>query len=129
MAKQLIYSIAALCLLGSGGGAHAESGTTFVIGAGHDSCGQFIATIGKHPPGKVQSMPTGDGNFVSENAMYQQWLMGFVSGYNAGRVSEQVEDIDLAGMDLWMRNWCNRHPTQTVFFAAGVFVTEMLAKR
>jgi hypothetical protein len=129
--RQLIYGIAALCLLGSGGGAHAESGTTFVIGAGHDSCGQFIATIGKHAPGMMGVMPTGDGDFVSKNAEYQQWLLGFVSGFNVAHPDEQkqVRGIDLAGMDLWMRNWCNKNLTQTVFEGASVFIAAMLTKR
>jgi hypothetical protein len=29
-------------------------------------------------------------------------------------------------MDLWMRNWCNQHPTHSVFQGAGVFINELL---
>jgi hypothetical protein len=55
--------------------------------------------------------------------------MGFVSGFNgahANDVEQQVKGIDLAGMDLWMRNWCNKHPTQKVFEGASAFIDEML---
>ena len=85
-----------------------------MIGRGSYSCGQFIGTIGKRPPGKVDEMNTREGDFVSENAEYQQWLLGFVSGFNNSRAywqEEQVTGIDLAGLDLWMRNRCNQHPT------------------
>src|SRR3974390_422093 len=107
--------------------AHAEPGSISVTGIGQFSCGQFIATIGKRPPGKMDVMPTRKGDFVSENAEYQQWLMGFVTGFNAAHVGEQEQqvEIDLAGTDLWMRNWCNQHPTKMVFDGAWAFIREM----
>jgi len=52
------------------------------MGVGQRSCGQFIATISKIPPGEAGIMHTRDGLFVSENVEYQQWLSGFVSGFN-----------------------------------------------
>ena len=113
--------------------AHADQTGIFTIGIGNLSCGKFIASIGKRPPGKMET--TRDGDLVSENAMYTQWLMGFVSGvnsvlyvYNAthpGEEQQQIESIDAAGVDLWMRNWCNQHPVKTVFEGAETFITEM----
>jgi hypothetical protein len=115
--------------------AHAESPGAYTIGIGNYSCGRFIAAIGKNAPGKIRSIPTGDGDFVSEIAEYQQWLLGFVSGfnsaiaaYNAAHADEheqQVTRFDPAGMDLWMRNWCNKHPTNLVYDGAVAFVDEM----
>ena len=58
---------------------------------------------------------------------YQEWLMGFVSAFNAWHTNEQIDRIDPAGMDLWMRNWCNQHPTQKVFEGAVAFIDEMRA--
>jgi hypothetical protein len=111
--------------------AHAETGGVSMMGAGRVSCGRFIASIGKHPPGGVTKMSTHDGDLVSENAEYLQWLEGFVSGYNAvvshiGQEEQQVKQVDTAGLDLWMRNWCNKHPTQLVGEAAQLFINEML---
>jgi hypothetical protein len=37
----------------------------------------------------------------------------------------QIEDIDIAGIDLWMRNWCNKHPMKTVYEGAVALVEEM----
>jgi hypothetical protein len=56
---------------------------------------------------------------------YQEWVMGFVSGYNFTRTSGQVSGIDAEGIDLWMRNWCNQHPTQFVAAGAIAFIKEM----
>ena len=124
MGPSLAVCIAAMI---SGAVAHAEPGTLSVTGVGQFSCGQFIASIGKRPPGKMVVMPTRDGDFVSENAEYQQWLMGFVTGFNAAHLGEQEQqvEIDLAGTDLWMRNWCKQHPTKMVFDGAWAFIHEM----
>jgi hypothetical protein len=107
----------------------AEAGSSFfVIGSGQDSCGKFIATIGDLPPGKYRNVDTATGVFVSENSEYQEWLEGFVSGFNyrsGGNLEQQVTKIDAAGLDLWMRNWCNKHPTQTVSQGAMTFINEM----
>jgi hypothetical protein len=109
--------------------AHAEM--VFAMGSGQNSCGQLIAAMGKdHPLGQHREMDTGTGLFVDEYTMYQQWLMGFVSGFNATHASEAEQQqqvrTDPAAMDLWIRDWCNQHPTQGVFQAANAFITEML---
>jgi hypothetical protein len=104
--------------------AHAESPTTYVLGVGSYSCGRFIATTSKHLPGTI--MPSRDGNFVSENAEYLGWLAGFLSGFNSAHSAEQQIKIDLAGLDLWMRNWCNKHPGQRLYDGEVAFINEML---
>jgi hypothetical protein len=104
--------------------AHAN---TIVIGIGTSSCGKFIASIGNNPPGKIEKIHTPDGDFLSENAEYNQWLLGFVSGFNFAHdddLGQQVK-VDFAGMDLWIRNWCNKHPMNTVSQAAYAFIDEM----
>jgi hypothetical protein len=124
MRVSLIVCLAAMIW---GAVAHAEPGVS-ALGVGSNSCGKLIATIGKIPPGKVHILPTRDGVFVNEYATYQEWLMGFVTGFNAAHTNEEQQitaSIDSAGMDLWMRNWCNQHPTQTVFQGALAFIDEM----
>jgi len=99
----------------------------FVLGQGTASCGQFIATIGNRPPGMMRSRRAPDGDLlVSENAVYLAWLLGFVSGVNAtAEEQQQIRQVDPAGLDLWMRNWCNKHPTQPVGEAVQLFLNEM----
>jgi hypothetical protein len=113
--------------------AHAEG--VAVFGSGQNSCGKLVAAAGNIPPGvHYRSTNHEVGDIVNEYAQYQEWLMGFVSGFNAHQTSDanqdvQVKGIDLAGMDLWMRNWCNKHPTQSVYQAAVAFINEMLSNR
>jgi hypothetical protein len=113
-------------LLLTAGVAHAE--LTYSIGRGNRSCGSFIAALGEAPPGKYREMNTARGVYVTENKVYQEWLLGFVTGFNAthaGDPEKQVTKIDPAGLDLWMRNWCNKHPAQTVTEGAATFISEM----
>jgi hypothetical protein len=116
-------------LLLTAGVAHAEAHTFVVGGVGTNSCGQFIASIGNRPPGMIRSRRTPDGDLLeSENTEYLSWLLGFVSGVNATSEEQQqvqVRQLDPAGLDLWMRNWCNKHPTQTVGEGAQFFIIEM----
>jgi hypothetical protein len=99
-------------------------------GRGNNSCGQFIASMGKRPPGMMRSIRTPAGDLLmSENAAYLQRLLGFVSGVDATREEQQqvqVSQLAPAGLDLWMRNWCNKHPTQPIVEAAQLFINEML---
>jgi hypothetical protein len=95
----------------------AHAAPVFVMGKGHDSCGELIGAIGDAPPGKYGSI---------EHGVYLEWLSGFVSGFNATHAGQQVRGIDPAGMDLWMRNWCNQHPTEKVVDGAPAFISEML---
>jgi hypothetical protein len=110
--------------------ARAETGVAIGWGVGSHSCGRFIAAIGNLPPGQYRPIDTGNVHFVSENTQYQQWLMGFLTGFNfnianGGDPEQQISGrIDLAGMDLWMRNWCNQHPTKLVYDAADAFIFE-----
>jgi len=104
----------------------------FHYGRGGYSCGKLIAAIGSAPPGGHSEMNTAKGIFIDEHSQYQEWLMGFVTGYNfaysasGDEWQKQVTEIDQAGADLWMRNWCNQHPTLTVSDGAMFFINEML---
>jgi hypothetical protein len=115
---------------------HAETEMVTGWGVGSHSCGKFIATIGNLPPGRYHSIDPRNDHFVSENTQYQQWLMGFLTGFNfnafntapAGDQGQQISGrIDLPGVDLWIRNWCNQHPTESVFHGAAAFINEMRA--
>lgn len=102
---------------------------TLMLGAGQQSCGRLIAAASVGVlPGKYIKMNTQQGEFFNEYKEYQEWLMGFISGFNAAHgddINQQVGNIDLAGLDVWIRNWCNRNPTKLVFEGGNAFVDEM----
>ena len=113
----------ALIALLMGRTAHADD--YLVMGSGQKTCGSFVSAIEGAPPGQYLSK----GELSGELHSYQSWLMGFVSGINVERndgAERQISNVDLPAVDLWMRNWCNRHPTKTVFEGALAFRREML---
>jgi hypothetical protein len=61
----------------------AHAAPVFTIGARYNSSGELIGAIGDAPPGKYRTMTTTTGVFVGEHGQYLEWLMGFVSGFNA----------------------------------------------
>jgi hypothetical protein len=124
MMKRFGVSLA-VCFVIWGSVAHAETGVTHVLGAGYDSCGQLIAAVGDAPPGKFKKRNTATGVLLNEYARYQEWLGGFISGFNAVHEEKQQISIDMAGIDLWMRNWCNKNPTKSVFYGASVLINEL----
>jgi hypothetical protein len=88
-----------------------------IFGAGGQSCGAFIAATGGLGPGLTRSVKEQDGEtYYSVNALYNQWALAFLSASNLLTASNIK--VDLAGVDLWLRNWCNNNPTSQ--FAAAL---------
>ena len=120
-----VMLIAAMLLTSTVG--RAEDKGTMVMGDGIESCGKFIAASTDNKPGSHKRMHVPTGRYVNEVSRYQQWLMGFVSGLNSAYPDDMSKQIkgDLAGLDLWMRNWCSQHPVNTVFDGMIAFRAEM----
>jgi hypothetical protein len=103
-----------------------------VLGAGQRSCGQFIAAVGQAPVGAVAMVEKRDGSkLYGELIRFREWMESFVSGYNAAyeaNTDDQIR-IDLSSPDLWLRNWCNGHPTKTVADAGQALRDELAPHR
>lgn len=80
-----------------------------MMGAGTQSCGQWVSY---HTAGQI----TAYGN--NEDS----WLVGFLSGVGAMGKGSPLRGVDLAGLDLWVTNWCNAHPIAGIADAAVAFV-------
>jgi hypothetical protein len=122
-------SLVAVCLASQ---AFAGEAGVMVLGAGQRSCGQFIAAVGQGPVGAVMQVPAPNGGkYYAELIRYHEWMMGFVTGYNAAyedNTDNQIR-IDMSALDLWMRRWCNDNPTKTVSQGAQVFRDQMAPQK
>jgi hypothetical protein len=98
----------------------------YALGVGTDSCGAFISHI-VAPPGKSISRTTPDDglDYYSKSTTYFEWLLGFVTGYNAAvsDTGKQIQ-IDPAAVDLYVRSWCAQNPTSNIFTAAHQFLNK-----
>ena len=93
--------VAASCLAGP---AFAGDGI-MILGAGQRSCGQFLASVGDAPIGAGLQMQTAKGQYYGELIRYHEWMMGFVSGFNAAYEDDLPSRIrvDLASLDVLLR--------------------------
>jgi hypothetical protein len=111
--------VSALDLILARAPCRAEEGTAFIYSYGVRSSGAFVAAYGKNLPGQA-IMTTDEGrNFFDESASFMNWLLGYLSAVNVMRgPGKPMIQQDNAGIDLWIRNWWNAHPTQSMFDGA-----------
>lgn len=83
-----------------------------IMGVGTLSCGSYSAT---------KNQPVSRG-------VFNQWLLGFLSGYNIDN-SRRIADITAAtdndGMTNWLDNYCAAHPLLPFATATGALVEEL----
>lgn len=78
------------------------------------------------------TMKTADGRTLfDESAIYKNWLLGYLTAVNVMRDDSVMPSIELdnEAIDLWMRNWCNAHPTSSMFDGARAFVAEEYSRQ
>jgi hypothetical protein len=87
-----------------------------VWGAGTVSCGEWTKN---RSPSELEPA-----------AQMSNWLLGFITGYNAYR--SETPDIasttDMAGLEGWIDNYCLHHPLDPLFQAAGALLVELRDK-
>ena len=98
----------------------------YALGVGTDSCSSFISHI-VAPPGKSisRTAPDDGRDYYSKSTTYFEWLLGFVTGYNAAvnDTGKQIQ-LDPAAVDVYVRSWCAQNPTGNIFTAANQFLNK-----
>lgn len=89
-------------------GAIAARADSAITGAGTFSCGQFADDYRKNP------------KLVED--LYYAWAQGFMGGLNWAKLDnkEKLQDLGSKPEDeqqLWLRNYCDRHPLAHYFQA------------
>ncbi|MEI9404143.1 hypothetical protein [Mesorhizobium argentiipisi] len=103
----------------------AENASAFIYSYGLESCGAYVAAYGNNHAGKA-ILRTADGRkFFDESANFMNWVLGYLSAVNMMRApGKQSIQLDNAAVDLWLRNWCNAHPTNSIFDGTLALVAE-----
>lgn len=59
-------------------------------------------------------------------AMYEQWVVGFLSGIGSMVLGEldPLRGLDATAVNGWMDKYCREHPRETIEAAARVFIQE-----
>ena len=81
------------------------------------SCGQFIAAMVAN---KVMQQADGVPH-VSERALIMEYVDGLLTGVNLSRDRAHQMMDDNATVELWLRNWCAKHPSNNLLDAVSAF--------
>ena len=85
------------------------------------TCGQFIGAMVSH---KIMQQADDGVPRVSERALIMEYVDGLLTGLNLSRDRAHQIMEDHAAIELWLRNWCARHPTNNLFEAVRAFSAE-----
>lgn len=92
-----------------------------VTGIGNDSCASYVLALTENRP---TAAITYDGKtyFTTANA-YTQWVTGFVTATNlAGKPGSGQMQVDVNGIALWVKQYCEANPSASVVMGAGAFI-------
>jgi hypothetical protein len=99
------------------GSATAQEVPISIYGLGNKSCGAFIAATQGLGPGETRK----GHDLYSLNALFNQYALGYITASNA-LAGNPVNNVDLAGIDLALRRYCESNPTENFVTAVEKFI-------
>ncbi|MBF7144987.1 MULTISPECIES: hypothetical protein [Pseudomonas] len=106
----------AILLLLQGTAAEAmESGQYVVNGIGGDSCASFVLSLSDYQP--TNAIVSGGKTYYTMANAYTQWLAGYITAGSQG-----ANRVDVNGMVLWIKKYCEDNPSESIVFGAGAFI-------
>jgi hypothetical protein len=54
-----------------------------------------------------------------------KWIQGFLTAWNIVSDDSHQITVDYPRVDLWVRNWCQAHPADSMGWAVTAFVQAM----
>ncbi|SEJ99784.1 hypothetical protein [Achromobacter sp. NFACC18-2] len=100
------------------------AGQAQIIGHGvgvHDSCGSFLSAFKKAGPDRAIRLGNGE-TYPTMTNHYMAWVQGFVTATNMTRPDNGQIDTDREGLAGWIKNYCEKHPEQTLNMATIALV-------
>ena len=96
-----------------------------VRGAGSESCGQYVKAYDQYRAlaGTVASGTT-TSQAIANYLQYQAWIQGYLFGVDSWNRSP-IRDFDQARMQLWVYDYCQKHPVELIADAALAFYREL----
>lgn len=112
--NKLLWLTIPFVLLGTAAEA-VESDQYAVNGIGSDSCASFVLSLSDYQP--TNAVVTGGKTYYTMANAYTQWLAGFIT---AG--SDGANRVDVNGIALWVKKYCEANPSEMLVFGAGAFI-------
>jgi hypothetical protein len=115
------YLIAIPMLLNNTFASAIESNQWVITGIGADSCASYVLALSENRPTAAITME-GKTFYTTANA-YTQWINGFLTAMNAtGKPGQGQIQVDVNGIALWVKNYCEANPSESIVMGAGAFI-------
>jgi hypothetical protein len=137
MMKKVFHKvIMSVAFLGTESTVQALNGKMLISGVGAESCATYSLALADNRP--TSGIKMEGRNYFTEANAYTQWLVGFVSGVswvdsaaivskNTGkRLKLKDMSVDVNGVALWVKNYCDANPAQTIFDGATAYINKHL---
>jgi hypothetical protein len=94
----------------------------FALGVGGDSCPSYTSHVIASLP-KITSRAASDNREELQSAIYLEWLLGFISGYNATLTDPTARvQADVAAVDRYVRWWCGQNRSGNISLAVQQYL-------
>lgn len=114
----------------SGSAAQADTITYFSAGYGRMPCSAYLDAAQGLRPNEKREMRS-DRVFVSENAEYDHWILGFLTAMNYRSAIDGGTHPDIAATNVEIltsvQQWCGQNPSRPVLDGVMAFINERWA--
>jgi len=93
----------------------AEETGIVVYNLGRSSCGELVLALNANTHNTGMSYR--GQMWFSKASAFAEWISGYITAQNAARPVRQQLNLDMAGMSLWLKKYCEQNPTMSMMFA------------
>jgi hypothetical protein len=93
---------------------------------GGESCGSFLAAVAGNALAQTRTMKWEGATYYDKSYGYSQWVQGYLTAVSTGMNVNVLDTVDYAGIDLWLRKWCDKHPTENLVLGLQALIEEKL---
>jgi hypothetical protein len=99
-----------------------ESKEAHTLGVGGDSCVSYVSSRAASQDQSV-GHTTPDDRQILQSTIYREWLLGFISGYNAtlSNPTDRVQ-VDAATVEQYVHWWCGQNRASNISAAVQQFL-------
>jgi hypothetical protein len=98
--------------------------STIIRGVGTMSCANYIQAYDAYRPFIGNETGIGASVAIGNYEQYEAWIQGYLFGVDSWN-KRQVRQFDRAAMQVWVYDYCQKHPLALVANAALAFYREI----
>jgi len=58
-------------------------------------------------------------SYYSKAAAFSEWISGYITAQNGAYPLSKQFSVDMAGVSLWIKNYCEKNPTTIIWTAVN----------